>query len=543
MSLSKLKLSFKILTATVSLFIVSSVVFVYFTSSKMESLALNNSEKSLGIVSDSIFLALRNAMNTGDPSIIKKAENDARKVKGVKRLEVAKSQELINLFASSDTFTNDVRVKDVFRNKKPQIINEENSRDGHVIRIINPMIATNDCLTCHTNQKIGDVVGVIDLTFSLNEADSIIKSTVWEFTVFASFFLFLSSLIIYFFIKKAINPVNDLQVGLDHFFKYLHGDVNDVKTIKVSSHDEIGMMAESINENMVETQDNMEKDTQFIGDVKKLVQHIQKGDFAIQVSAEPNTESLKELKVLINEMSSFIKDVIGEDMNKVMAQLNRYAKYDYTDKIPDANGKVELALNNLGDVIGRMLAENKRLSIVLKGYSDELTRLAEETKASADSGKQLANSTGTAMTDINNSTTAIKDSIEVIDQIAFQTNILSLNAAVEAATAGEAGKGFAVVAQEVRNLASRSSKAASEIKTLVEKANLKTNEGKVTSDDMIKGFNNLDSKISETRVMIQNIAESSKEQLNIISKINAGERISQQTNINNNTSEDLTKNL
>ncbi|WP_226809460.1 methyl-accepting chemotaxis protein, partial [Aliarcobacter butzleri] len=73
---------------------------------------------------------------------------------------------------------------------------------------------------------------------------------------------------------------------------------------------------------------------------------------------------------------------------------------------------------------------------------------------------------------------AINEAIGVIDNIAFQTNILSLNAAVEAATAGEAGKGFAVVAQEVRNLASRSAEAAHEIKAIVENATIKANEGK-----------------------------------------------------------------
>jgi methyl-accepting chemotaxis protein len=72
------------------------------------------------------------------------------------------------------------------------------------------------------------------------------------------------------------------------------------------------------------------------------------------------------------------------------------------------------------------------------------------------------------MDEIDNQVNAINEAITVIDQIAFQTNILSLNAAVEAATAGEAGKGFAVVAQEVRNLANRSADAAREIKNLVE---------------------------------------------------------------------------
>ncbi len=88
-------------------------------------------------------------------------------------------------------------------------------------------------------------------------------------------------------------------------------------------------------------------------------------------------------------------------------------------------------------------------------------------------GQELAKLTVESMTEINEQTAAIAESITIIDQIAFQTNILSLNAAVEAATAGEAGKGFAVVAQEVRNLASRSAEAAKEIKDLVESATSK----------------------------------------------------------------------
>ena len=82
------------------------------------------------------------------------------------------------------------------------------------------------------------------------------------------------------------------------------------------------------------------------------------------------------------------------------------------------------------------------------------------------------------MDEINKEVSSINEAIEVIDQIAFQTNILSLNAAVEAATAGEAGKGFAVVAAEVRNLANRSAEAAREIKHIVELASKKAKEGK-----------------------------------------------------------------
>ena len=107
-----------------------------------------------------------------------------------------------------------------------------------------------------------------------------------------------------------------------------------------------------------------------------------------------------------------------------------------------------------------------------------MAQYAQNVTKIKDIGKELAYKTASSMEEINTQVHAINEAISVIDQIAFQTNILSLNAAVEAATAGEAGKGFAVVAAEVRNLASRSAEAANEIKTIVLNATTKAKEGK-----------------------------------------------------------------
>jgi methyl-accepting chemotaxis protein len=144
--------------------------------------------------------------------------------------------------------------------------------------------------------------------------------------------------------------------------------------------------------------------------------------------------------------------------------------------------------------------------------AQDMLRISSETKKSAQSGKNLASKTVVSMDEINEQVNAINEAIIVIDQIAFQTNILSLNAAVEAATAGEAGRGFAVVAAEVRNLASRSAEAAREIKLLVENATVKANEGKGISTSMIEGFIELEDKINQTNCLIDDVTNAAKEQ-------------------------------
>ncbi|MBI3873693.1 MAG: hypothetical protein HY307_01545 [Arcobacter sp.] len=149
-----------------------------------------------------------------------------------------------------------------------------------------------------------------------------------------------------------------------------------------------------------------------------------------------------------------------------------------------------------------------------------MAQLADDVSKSAIYGKELANQTAKSMDDINHQVIAINQAIAIIDQIAFQTNILSLNAAVEAATAGEAGKGFAVVAGEVRNLANRSASAANEIKVLVENAANKASEGKKISTAMIDGYEVLSDKILQTKNMIDLVSVASQEQSKGISQIN-----------------------
>jgi len=107
----------------------------------------------------------------------------------------------------------------------------------------------------------------------------------------------------------------------------------------------------------------------------------------------------------------------------------------------------------------------------------EANHAVSETKKSADNSGTVVNNAVAAMGRIEEASRKIEQIIEVIDDIAFQTNLLALNAGIEAARAGEAGKGFAVVAQEVRELAQRSARAASEIKDLITQSSQEVSSG------------------------------------------------------------------
>ena len=335
-----------------------------------------------------------------------------------------------------------------------------------------------------------------------------------------------------------------------------------INTSMASEYSEIKEVIDKREEQLIAKE---KEESLLIQEAKVVMNKVKHGEYTNIINSKTSNLVLEEFKESVNDMIIETKKHFFL-MNNI---LEKYTNYDYRDKLT-LNGISEdselkllvTAINKLKNAITQMLLENKSNGVSLQDSSEillinvdkldqsskeaalslkntaavlseitqnvirtsnqtaKMSRLANAVITSAKEGEELAFETNTAMDEINEKVCAINDSIAIIDQIAFQTNILSLNAAVEAATAGEAGKGFAVVAQEVRNLANKSTEAAKEIKNLVESANIKANEGKTIANNMIEGYSCLNIDIDKTIEIINDVANTAKKQQIEIVQIN-----------------------
>lgn len=146
--------------------------------------------------------------------------------------------------------------------------------------------------------------------------------------------------------------------------------------------------------------------------------------------------------------------------------------------------------------------------------------VVKRAKAEADQSGEVVCKAIAAMDGIEASSRRISQIIGVIDEIAFQTNILALNAGVEAARAGDAGRGFAVIAAEVRDLAGRSAAAAKEIKTLISSSAAEVARGVGLVGETSKALTRIVGEVAEIDAAVSGIADSAKEQANTLQQIN-----------------------
>ena len=387
---------------------------------------------------------------------------------------------------------------------------------------------------------------------------------IWAIVAVNIVFAIIIGFISYNSMKRVVGGINRVKEYIEDLMDFIFFKTNHIRRAEYIKNDDIGQILKELN-CYFDKYDKMRKDDMHVlGELVITLDKVAQGIYTTQIHSDTNNFMVHTLKNIVNNMLSRA----NKNMEDLVEIVGLYAEHDYRKQMninPILKGKMRLTMeriNQLGSELnsnakqnlenGNLLEKNsivmnqsvenlaskanlqaasleetaaalEEITSITKNNTQNASKMAhlsKDVKESVVLGENLANKTALSMDEINSKVEAINEAIEVIDQIAFQTNILSLNAAVEAATAGEAGKGFAVVAQEVRNLANRSAEAAKEIKSLVENATSKTNEGKKISDDMIEGYNNLNRLIGETITIIQDVSIASNEQLKGIEQIN-----------------------
>jgi aerotaxis receptor len=244
--------------------------------------------------------------------------------------------------------------------------------------------------------------------------------------------------------------------------------------------------------------------------------HLAAGDLSHAVKTGSQGQ-VGQLQQALNQMSVNLRTVVS-DVRQEVDQLGMSVK-EIADGNQDLSERTESQASSLEETAASM--EQIHGNIQHSAESAQRgSRLADDTKEVTHRSNDAVTSVAHSMQEISSASKKITDIIQLIEGVAFQTNILALNAAVEAARAGDMGRGFAVVAAEVRALAQRTTAAAKEVKELITASNERIDAGNGQAAIALERMSVALGAVEKVAVVLEEISSSSNEQTLGVAQIN-----------------------
>ena len=339
---------------------------------------------------------------------------------------------------------------------------------------------------------------------SLNRSNLIIRILMALDLVLVAVFQVLSMRVIR---KRILRPVIAVR---DQMHEISQGNLS-ADFLWTSDTSEIGMLVDSIHE----TKQELKK---YIHDIDNTLSQMAQGNMNLSIDSSYRGEFLP--------IQGALRQIL-DALNEALHHIHRTAQ-----EVSEESERVSSGAQTLSEGAVRQASTVEELSAGIQDISEEV----DHTSADADKARKFAldsqvqlkvcsdkmGDLSTAISDISESSRQINGIIKTIEDIAFQTNILALNASVEAARAGAAGKGFAVVADEVQRLASKSAESAKNITELIERSVQLVQYGASLSGETTEALSLVVASAKQSGTLVEQIAESARQQSESLRQLTEG---------------------